>query len=235
VPAGETQRRDPSQEETKRREAPKGETQKREAPQGETKRREAPQGDTKKRAAPQGDTKKRDAPKGESGRIRKVVVRPDFKVLTTPWDEEPRRRVPVALVVIILAVGILGGAALFLWRGPKTDVTVAPAGGPSVRSGATMLRLADGLEAVLSLTNLGTEDLDDVEITAAKLGGAPTTTRLPARLGKIRRGTTSSVQLRFGSESVPAGKAAHLEYEFRYRTALLGKGTGQKGLSLMVP
>jgi hypothetical protein len=137
-----------------------------------------------------------------------------------------------ALAVLVLA---MVAAALFMVRPAAGPAGRAAAGGPGLAFSVTYLRTDQGIAAMVTVTNKGTEPLKELRLTRAGIasmaGGSP----LPIEIGRLPRGATTTTTLPFTGTAPAADAPLSLNLDYTYRFGFFGKGSGSCGITSTVP
>ncbi|HVE38552.1 MAG TPA: hypothetical protein VNM14_01605 [Planctomycetota bacterium] len=136
-------------------------------------------------------------------------------------------------ILAVIVILIVGAALLFMPQaaGPGAGTP----GRASVTVSASLVRNPNGLSAVITVTNPGSGDLRNFQITRLVVSGMSGGPTMPHTLGTVRGGGSVSVTIPFSGPAPAPNAWVPVNFDYTYKTGWFGQGAGSSGVTSIVP
>ena len=139
------------------------------------------------------------------------------------------------LVSLLPALGlVLIGAVLFFMPRTAPPLAPAPATG-SLRVTSSVMRDPAGLRAVITAANGAAQNVRSFHLTRVSIAGMSCDSRMPFTAGAVHSGVSTTVAIPFRGPAPAPNSWVHLDVDYTYETGLFGKGSGNSGVTSLVP
>ena len=136
-----------------------------------------------------------------------------------------------ALVAVVL---LMAGAFLLVVPATRVSAPGAP-GGSGINATVALTRTPTGMTATVTVTNNGSKDLKNLRISKASLSAGSPPPPLPINLGRLSRGTSTTVAIPFTGSAPSPNTPVSVDITCDYELGWFGKGALSTGTTLVRP